>query len=298
MSRVLIVGNLTLDRLSSNERRAGGPGLYGGIALRHLDVEVFVYSCLPRECSEPISSSLSAHGIKLIAQSCEKMPSFEITYSDDSRTLKVISTGERLNRVIDVVRGVRPSLVIFSPVLNEVDPHDVLKAKTLGSIVVVDIQGFVRVVGSDGVVAHEWRDSVDLVVSCADLVHCDLSEVPQAAGDALKAVEYFLNRSQDKVITITLGSRGSYAVVNGSAYYIPTLNVMSVDNVGTGDIFTAVASYLIYVRREDVIASLVKASIASALKTVRVRPPWYTAYELDVLADELMGSVRIVARSS
>ncbi len=276
--KVLIVGNLTIDRLGRS-RRLGGPGYYGGIALTQLDgVKVYLYTGVNRELKELIEEFVEPYGIKVVGEACSEVPTFSIWSDGLRRSLKLGSRGCVLRGLSEVVSEVKPDAVIISPVFREVTSGDLRSVKKSVRLLSVDVQGFVRRVDSFGNVYNTWSREADQVTSLADFIHADIFiETPYR--NASMNFTYFMRKGLGKATALTAGKKGGFLIHGTNVYRFPALRVRLVSDVGAGDIFTAVTTYYL-LKGDSPLNAVLKGATAAGLKVGRGALPWFTEAEI------------------
>jgi ribokinase len=93
-----------------------------------------------------------------------------------------------------------------------------------------------------------------------------------------------LQRSQDKIICVTLGKRGALALVAGESLIIPGRNVETIDTTGAGDCFVgAVAAQL--AGQKSILEALAYANSAASICVQRMgaAPSMPTAAEVEAV---------------
>ncbi len=290
MGKVFIVSSFTIDRIKGLGGLGigiGGPPYYCALALLHYGVDSVTVVGPATEVHEYFSRKV---GIKVIRVS-KSVPTFELRYLNGSgdREVRLVERGSKIllsNEVLNLMRG---SLAIVNPVFKEVGIEDVKLIRSLAKTLAIDVQGFVRVVKDGGLVTYEWGDEVKEVLESADLLHTDLSEAPVNGGMA--SVARKLSKYVNGVLTVSNGEAGLVALIDGRLYYVPALPGIRGDSTGTGDILLAISSLAIHEGVEPLKAVAMGAA-AAGLKVSRFGHPWFSRYEVEVLANKILRGVK------
>lgn len=279
--RALVVGSTTID-VVRDATRVGGSTYYCGLTLsKHLRDETHVLTSIDKRSSNLVRKTFSEAGVHLHTVECARIPQFSIK---DGKAVDVVA-GECVIPA-DIARGViesvKPDIVLITPVYNEVVIDDYIKLLEGVEWVKVkslDIQGLVRVVASGGIKCA-WRDEILKLMSVVNLTHGHIKEFCFTDDEVTVVSALASNEGlRNSVVAVSMDSRGLYLVTRGECYRVPSLQVMEVDEVGAGDVFTAVASHYMAVER-DLQRAIVKGVIAASLKVSRATGNWFTVEEL------------------
>ncbi len=225
MQTALIVSSATIDRHITRKgswTMPGGPGLYGGLALRMLGFKVF--SVGPVGYKTLSTMALEERlGIRRI---CCLQPYegavFELDYTMGERRTRM--TG-RIHAVSEDQLSMVPrvDLAIVSPTYGEVPPSIIPLLREKSRLVVVDAQGFHR----SGLLLSCKR--------CADIVHGTGEELSSTGLDAA-------------YLTVETSGYGPISLFVGGerrAYYMGPPGPRLEDPTGAGDVYTSILSLLI-----------------------------------------------------
>lgn len=281
-----VVGNLTVDVIE-NKIRGGGPGYYMGIALSLLEEKVYLVGNIGRDYPRKELEELKKLRVNLKTLNwTDKSTSFKIEYSNESRSLKVLCRGEKIK--LDFRRVDSKGIIVYSPVLREVEVYQVDKCKKLKREYAIDIQGFSRKISRSKVV-NFWNPSISKVIEGSYLVHLGIEEATMISKDPLKVLNKILDHNLHYT-AITLGVKGSIVGSRNEAYVIPPLKIFRGDPTGAGDVYTGVLlAYLLKGEKLEVAGA--KATVAAGLKIKRNKIPWYTVKELE------LGSLKVLEKT-
>jgi sugar/nucleoside kinase (ribokinase family) len=235
MSRLGVVGLVSLDRVDGGIPRLGGAPWYAARALRLLDQPSIIVTKL---AAEDASRGLHALGVPVAWRPASGTITFRIENAADGRALELEEAGEAWS-VADVDEWVRDALAgcdwVHAGALTGNDfPADVLAALRRGRRLSFDGQGLAR--SSDlGPVA--LGSGFDREV----LRHIDVLKLSQEEAEAIgvELDERGLRSLGVPEIVVTLGSKGSVVYADGLAERIPTRPLDVLDPTGAGDQLTA-----------------------------------------------------------
>lgn len=255
----------------------GGPAYYSSLALLFMGFNDFIVVT-----NEGITSSyLRKFGVNTVSSGVgETVFEFRI---DGGRTLKLINLGfMNVDRVLDCISD----CVVISLTLGEI-PLNTIKDLVKGRRVVIDVQGFVRSVGSDGLVFNDHYSFSELAtLECEELVlRGELYEFPNECRgiNVPKCVSKF-NAS----IIITGGSGPTYfSSIDGVLGIIQPPEFIYGNTIGTGDVFTAVFAYNYLILGKSFEEAVALATSAASLR-IRDLFPWYTINEVRSLGEKLL----------
>ncbi|MEM2287544.1 MAG: hypothetical protein QW503_00470 [Sulfolobales archaeon] len=275
---LVVIATSTLDYLAGGVRM-GGPAYYIGLALSHLDLRALLVTT-----RSSVSRYLSklAHYLDVVeAGSGETV--FEIELHEcGGRSLRVLKRSflevETFAKVL-----AKHSSVLISTTYGELDPRHLVELAK-GRNVVVDIQGFVRSVGEDGMIVHDTQKVFEvgkyLEASKWSILRGERGEFPKECW--VSPLECAERLRSDIIITdgekpfkvLSYKDRCLYEIAPPQGFYG--------ESVGLGDVFTAVLAYYLFIEGSKLLNAVSVASVAAALK-LRGRLPWFTAQELDIL---------------
>jgi len=278
---VIIIGSFTIDRI--NEKLSiGGPAYYSSLALTYIGHTSITVISPAREVHKNFVRNI---GINLVSVG-DVTPVFQLKYVEGGRREVILKhRGSKITISHNELKLIRDSLIIISPVYREVDLDTLELVKSSSRFVALDVQGFVRYVRSDGKVGIVWSNEMYNIIRLADIIHADLSEVP-IYNDMVEASKE-LGKISNGIIMVSNGEEGLVASIDGELYYVPALPGIEGNATGTGDILLAVSSYEILMG-EDPLKAIAKGAVAAGLRVSRDRSPWFSKYEVDVLADKLV----------
>ena len=278
---VIIIGSFTIDRIDE-KLSIGGPAYYSSLALTYIGHTSITVISPARDIHENFVRNI---GINLISVGADT-PVFQLKYVEGGRREVILKhRGSKITISHNELKLIKDSLIIISPVYREVDLDTLKVVKRLSRFMALDVQGFVRYVHNDGKVGIVWSNEMYDIIRLADVVHADLSEVPIYNNMVEASKE--LGKISNGIIMVSNGERGLVASIDGELYYVPALPGIEGNATGTGDILLAISSYEVLMG-EDPLRAIAKGAVAAGLRVSRDRSPWFSKYEVDILADKLI----------
>lgn len=282
--RALIVGSATIDDFG-NTSRVGGSVYYGGKALTMLpNVEVHVLTPIDKLYGKVILGTFEVEGINVHSLECESLPVFTIRFGRASG-LKSRGCVIDVKEVVNVVNHLNPEILILAPVFKELSVEHVSYllsvVKKSVKVASVDIQGLVREIDNNGI-SCLWKEKIFEVVNKANLTHGNLREFCFTNNTAtiLRMLQASIMKSSEASVAVTMDDKGLFLITRDGSYEVPALKVDAVDEVGAGDVFTAVSTYYLALSDAPLTASI-KGSIAAALKVSKPYGRWFTEDEIN-----------------
>ncbi len=281
--RALIVGSATIDDFGS-AFRVGGSVYYGGKALKMLpNVDVHVLTPIDKLYEEVILETFKMEGINIHSLKCESLPVFIIR---SGRALGLKSRGcvIDIKEVVNIVKYLSPDILLLAPVFKELSVESVSQllnvVKEDDIVISIDIQGLVREVDDNSILCV-WDSRLFNVINEVNLTHGNLREFCFSSDitTVLHTLQTVIKTSKAS-IAVTMDDKGLFLIAEGMSYEIPALKIDVVDEVGAGDVFTAVSTYYLALKNSPLTASI-KGSIAAALKVSKPYSRWFTEEEIN-----------------
>jgi len=268
--RIGVVGALTID---VNRSRGGaysymgGGGFYSSLSLSRMGVETVLFTAYGSDMNPEWVEQLERKGVEVYRVELERSIVFENVYQDSSRLQK--SSGEPSRKIsVDRSRLTGLSAVHVTPVLNEVDLTVFKELEEAGCRVSIDAQGFIRSSGKNGCVQHVKRMVPENLLAGVGYVHMNVDEQL-----------FFLNRdvkelfeiNPEMVVELTNSEHGSMVVYKQGCFYMPSLEVNTLDPTGAGDVYAAVflAKHL---ETGSLLESSLYASACASIKAEKTGP--------------------------
>jgi sugar/nucleoside kinase (ribokinase family) len=261
VSRLGVVGLVSLDRVDGGIPRLGGAPWYAARALRLLDHPAVLVTKLAAEDSH---RGLHTLGLPVAWRAAPTTITFRIENAADRRAMELEERGEAWS-LADAEGWVRGALagcdwVHAGALAGDDFSPEVLAALRRGRRLSFDGQGLAR---SSSVGPLTLGSDYDAEL----LRHIDLLKLSQEEADALGIglEERALRSLGVAEIVVTLGSKGSIVYADGLAERVPARPLAVPDPTGAGDQFTA--AYLVYRsrRHSPVSAARLAAGVVHSL---------------------------------
>lgn len=239
MSRLGVVGLVSLDRVDGALPRLGGAPTYAARALRLLGHPATLATKLAAE-DRP---RLGALGVPVAWRPAARTIAFRIENRGDERTMALEEPGESWSP--EDARGWLAAALagaewVHAGALTREDfPAETLAALRRGRRVSLDAQGLVRP-AETGEIAPDAKYDPEVLRS-VDLLKLSREE---AATLAVGTDERSLSSFGVPEVVLTLGRDGAIVCADGLAEHVPTRPLDGVDPTGAGDAF--VTAYLSY----------------------------------------------------
>ncbi|MCG2885251.1 MAG: PfkB family carbohydrate kinase [Vulcanisaeta sp.] len=265
-----VVGHVAIDIIRKGSRSWKSPGgapTYCSFYLRQMGFDVLPISMAGRDFSEYLTQyverGIPTHRIKIL-NGCGTT-SYEITYlSNDRRVLRLLS---RCRDFMQEDLNDLPSVVAVNPIAREVSIEVLNYIRRQVRVLGVDLQGFTRVFDKDGYVSTAVKvDDLIKVLEIADLLKISVDDAD------VQVLNSIIERFPNKVVLITMGSRGSIMIYGNRRVQVVTGGIVDAkDPTGAGDVLTCLMTYLVG-RGEDLVWSFVYSNAVAVAKTLGEGP--------------------------
>jgi sugar/nucleoside kinase (ribokinase family) len=274
------VGHITVDEI--DRVRIGGSVVYGSLFATGLGMRASIVSRVGRDMPEEFLAKLEEEGVDTsrVKRSCERTTRFSI--GKGSYPLSLSSRCDNIS--IDDLSSLDADIIHLGPVANEISKDVALEAIKISRIVILDLQGILRVFDNGIKLSRGYLDEfLDLEV----VVHLNDLEAIAATGEDVRGALKELSR-HFPIVAITLGRRGALFSFPEGTLYAEAPEVDAKDEVGAGDVFSAALGIALF-RGLDPEDSA-KFSVASATASTLYEGPC----KIDrSLINELEGSVNV-----
>lgn len=240
MSRIALIGNLTIDRVAEGPPRPGGGVFHGARAAVHADADaVVVTRCAPRD--RPVAlAPLEALGLPVTCAAASETTAFSFHYEGDHRVMHVDAVGDDWSRV-DIDGWAADSLadvawIHVAGLLRSHFPTNVVARLASKGRLLLDAQGALR---------RSRRGPLDRddEVDPALLQHLAVLKLNEDEGRILAGgLEPARLRALGvPEVVLTLGSEGARVVTETDVLDVPAQPTRGdVDPTGAGDGFSVV----------------------------------------------------------
>lgn len=240
------IGHITLDKVITPRFTAympGGTAYYFAKALKNIDLDGFqlVTSLAASEMHEV--DALRAEGIEVKAIESKNSVYFENKYGDDmnDRSQRVLAKADPFT--IENLSDVDARIYHLGTLLADDFDKEVIKYLASKGTVSVDVQGYLRKVEGEQVVAVDYEDKLEALPYIGILKANEMEmETLTGTKDPRKAARMLADWGVKEVV-LTLGDKGSLIYADGVFHEIPAYPARElVDATGCGD--TYMAGYL------------------------------------------------------
>ena len=222
--RLVAEGHVTNDRLAHG-RSPGGSALYAGLVAAKLGATVRIVTSFGADFTG--AALLSRAGIEVDASRSEETTTFQEIAIGEKRSWRALSKASQL-------RGPVPQgdVLFACPVLAEVDPSCLQSPPA--KIVAAGLQGWLRVLGPDGLVEPREPPELGFLHGCK-AVFCSDEDLAQ---NAPRVMPMLLGIAE--MVVLTEGPQGALLYVDQKPHRVQALPTKRVlDPTGAGDAFAA-----------------------------------------------------------
>lgn len=264
--RYAVVGHITVDEFDRGAR-IGGSVSYGSVFAAGLGIHASAVSRIGRDMPYELLMQLEREGVDTsrVKRVCERTTRFVIRGRRDF-SCPTLLAGRCSDMEVEDLSGLDAEVIHLGPVAGEISREVALESIELADVVLLDLQGVLRVFGRDGVTLSGAGLSPFLGLGLA--VHLNREEAVAATGKS-DPIECLRELSKHfKVVSISLGGEGAlFSFPNGSLRAsAPKVEVL--DDIGAGDVLTAALGIALAqdLSFEDAAKFSVASAVASTLK--------------------------------
>ena len=288
----MVIGHVAIDinvlPQGVIENALGGAPTYAGLAFAALRKNVGVVSKVGADFPEkfpPIYSKLGldTEGIFVAGEYTTTFENVYDEFGNRTQTCKHIAPEITANDIPSDYSDARAFYV--SPIANEMTPEVLRSVKKKSNIVMLDPQGILRLIGSDGRVEIKSRELAEFL-QYVDVVKLGKEEAQVLNGDVESALQSILELGP-KIAILTKGNEPTIVLSDGKPLKVNPLKVDAKDMTGAGDVFGA-AFLARYMVTRDVVTST-KFAVAVAGLKIRYKGP--TGFPSEKEALESLSSV-------
>jgi sugar/nucleoside kinase (ribokinase family) len=245
MYDICCVGHLTLDKVVTTRgtaHMAGGTSFYFSNAIRNMDVNYTLVTALAQS-EMVVVEKLRAKGIEVHAAVGGLSVYFENIYAENQnhRTQRVLQKANPFT--VDQLQHIDAKIFHLGPLLADDMPVELIKELNSRGQVSLDVQGYLRKVENQNVIAIDWPEKRE-ALRYVDILKANEHETEVLTGskDIHEGARILADWGVKEVV-LTLGSMGSVIYTDGVFYNIPAYTPTAVvDATGCGD--TYMAGYL------------------------------------------------------
>ncbi|WP_153799216.1 PfkB family carbohydrate kinase [Foetidibacter luteolus] len=269
MVDICCVGHITLDTVVTTRavvHMPGGTSFYFSHAMRNMDVSYSLITALAQK-EMSIVSALAAKGVAVQALPSRHTVYFENIYPEnmDHRIQRVTQKADAFS--VSQLQHTQAKIFHLGPLLADDMPVELIRHLAGIGKVSLDVQGYLRKVENQDVVAIDWPAKKE-ALQYVDVLKANEYEMEVLTGySSVRQAAMELFSWGVKEVVITLGSKGSVIYNGDDFFHIPAYIPSSVvDATGCGD--TYMAGYLYRRIKGD---SLQQAGeFAAAMATLKI----------------------------
>jgi len=242
---VCCIGHITLDKIVTPESTvymSGGTAFYFSHAIASLNVNYLLVTALA-DSEQSAVANLREQGVAVERLPSEHTVFFENRYnqSRDKRTQKVLQQADPFRP--EQLTHLNASVFHLGPLLADDMSAESIKALSAKGKISLDVQGLLRKVENENVVAVDWSEKKD-VLPFIHYLKANEEEMRVLTGeeDIYQGLEVLASWGVKEAI-VTLAGNGSVVFSENKFYCIPAFAPSQVeDATGCGD--TYMAGYL------------------------------------------------------
>lgn len=242
MIDICCIGHITLDRVITPKKTVympGGTSYYFSKGINRLNNINYQLITAVGASEIHVVDDLRKEGIDTIVLPSRKSVFFENKYGDNSneRTQRVLAKADPFT--VEGLKNAEARIFHLGSLLADDFSIDVVKYLSTKGLVSVDVQGYLREVQGENVVAVDWKDKLETLQYIHTLkVNEYEMEVLTGKNEAHEAARKIADWGVNEVV-VTTGSYGSLIFAEGNFYeieaYPPT---QLVDPTGCGDTYS------------------------------------------------------------
>ncbi|WXG42775.1 MAG: PfkB family carbohydrate kinase [Promethearchaeati archaeon SRVP18_Atabeyarchaeia-1] len=274
MLDIAVFGHFAIDQVERDGNvlppSLGGTVTFSSLAAARLGAKVGIVSKVGPDFRDDHLLVFARSGIDVSGVKKVKAPTtkYRLQYTGEERNLTLLSRCDPIKpEDVRHLRG-KAKAVHLGPIAGEVPLETVKEVAKWSTIVMLDLQGFVRKFDRNGKVSLERNPQLLEIVKRAMIVKSALQEgetVMNVSGFE-EVASSFLNMGC-KITIVTLGGKGAYiSTCEGESLVVPAINPRRItDLTGAGDAYAG--SFLAeYLKTKDLRRSAIIASSAVSFK--------------------------------
>ncbi len=250
-TEICCIGHVTLDKIvtpNMSVNMPGGTSFYFANAISHLPHKGFRLVTAVGETEIGAVDKIRELGIDVKTLPSRKSVCFENIYGENQndRTQRVLAKADPFT--VEGLKDVDAKIYHLGSLLADDFSLDVIKYLSTKGVLSVDVQGYLREVRGEQVVAVDWPEKIE-ALKYIDILKANEKEMVVLTGcsDPREAAVKLAGWGVKEVL-LTLGSEGSVIYAEGKFYDIPAYTPERiVDATGCGD--TYMTGYL-YMRNK------------------------------------------------
>lgn len=243
MKDICCIGHITLDKIVTPDNefyQNGGTAYYFAYGMNRLPKDVsfqLVTSIAPKDFSAV--EQMRREGIDVVAFESRDTVFFENRYGRDknARTQRVLAKSDAFTT--EQMEGLEARVFHLGSLLSDDFSPEVVECLANKGKVSIDVQGYLREVRGEQVVAVDWPEK-RRVLEMTDMLKLNEYEMEVVTGEKdPRRVARVVNGWGVREVVVTFGSYGSLIYADGKYYDIPAYEPKkNVDVTGCGDTFS------------------------------------------------------------
>ena len=243
MKDICCIGHITLDKIVTPDNefyQNGGTAYYFAYGMNRLPKDVsfqLVTSIAPKDFGAV--EQMRREGIDVVAFESRDTVFFENRYGRDknARTQRVLAKSDALTP--EQMEGLEARVFHLGSLLSDDFSPEVVECLASKGKVSIDVQGYLREVRGEQVVAVDWPEK-RRVLEMTDMLKLNEYEMEVVTGEKdPRRVARVVNGWGVREVVVTFGSYGSLIYADGKFYDIPAYEPKkNVDVTGCGDTFS------------------------------------------------------------
>ncbi len=242
MKDICCIGHITLDRVITPRKTVympGGTSYYFSKGINRLKKIDYQLVTAVGQSEMHIVDELRNEGIDVISLPSKKSVFFENKYGENSneRTQRVLAKADPFT--IEGLKNTDAKIYHLGSLLADDFSIEVVKYLSTKGLVSVDVQGYLREVQGENVIAVDWKDKLETLKYIHTLkVNEYEMEVLTGKNEAHAAAKQIADWGVKEVV-VTTGSYGSLIYADGNYYEIEAYPPKElIDPTGCGDTYS------------------------------------------------------------
>jgi sugar/nucleoside kinase (ribokinase family) len=266
MYDICCIGHLTHDKIVAPQHTvhmAGGTSFYFSHAMRNMPVNYHLVTALAKE-DQAFADELIQAGVSTTVLSSKHTVYFENIYRDqsDHREQKVLATADPF--LVSDMMDMASTVFHLGPLLADDMSIELIQFLATKGMISLDVQGYLRKVIGEEVVATDWTDKKEA------LPYISILKANEIEAEKLTGLSNHYDAARSladdgvREVVITLGSKGSLIYADGNFCEVPAVQPTAiVDATGCGDTYMAGYLYKRFQKTNHYDAGLFGAAMAS-----------------------------------
>ena len=273
--RVGIVSHIVLDLIKSDDgsvtESIGGPPCYCGITSRRFGFDVSIATRVGKDFPQEMHKTLRNNDIILSDRQVSNSPTTRFNLASEGESRRLVLSTKCDPLTVNEIKDMKVDCWLVSPVIDEV-PSSVLAAikqnRSKKDFVILDPQGYLRTVDSEGQVT--LKDRLDLDLSGITAIKVDSQEISALTGlQGLEGMQAL--QSKGVKFVVSTEHRMIHLLYEKIHYWIKMRDIDSPDSTGVGDILCA-AFACAFLKEKDPLWAICfgAGAVRAALETKQV----------------------------